>query len=148
MTLKRLHPFSFPLLSNSDRVREENKNITHTTHILIKHQTHSLDRNVPLLPIYVVFQLGTQDTGGNEAASTDSDKQCRSCMCPMLAMVKKTNGEFEAGSQVGQRRTKLLLDLDGGVLDSLVDIIVAQSEPGEMSICIVFQSACRCSILT
>lgn len=147
MTLKRLHPFSFCLLSNSDRVREE-KNITHTTHILVKHQTHSLDRNVPLLPIYVVFQLGTQDTGGNEAASTDSDKQCRSYMILMLAMVKKTNREFEACSEVIQRRTKLLLDLNGGVLDSLVDIIVAQSEPGEMSICIVFQSVCRCSILT
>lgn len=69
-------------------------------------------------------------------------------MVLMLAMVKKTNEEFEACSEVRQPRTKLLLDLDGGVLDSLVDIIVAQSEPGEMSICIVFQSACRCSILT
>lgn len=69
-------------------------------------------------------------------------------MCLMSAMVKKTNGEFKACSEVRQRRTKLLFDLDGGVLDSLVDIIVAQSEPGEMSICIVFQPAFKCSILT
>ena len=49
---------------------------------------------------------------------------------------------------VRERRTKLLLDLDGRILDSLVDIIVAQSEPGQMSIRIPSKSACKYGMLT
>ncbi len=55
----------------------ESERQTHPTKRFIKHQPHRLDRDIPSRPIRVGLAERPEDTGGDEATSTDGDEEGR-----------------------------------------------------------------------